>query len=126
MTIATRPSPFKVRYRLRSVFSPLLLAACVAELSGLGLLAGVVYLPCVFLSILIAIRPYLEVINAELFHVGLFTGKRQLVLDPEAFLLTKGLGWIVKKKDRDKLKGFWAGTAAGRTGAATTSGVLQA
>lgn len=97
-------STLRVRYGLRSTFSPLLLSGSLAELSGLWAVAGIMLFLGVILTGLIAVRPYLEMINGEAHYVGLITGRRWLVSDIDALLSVKSLRWFVRGTDMEQLR----------------------
>lgn len=97
-------SPIRVRYCLRSICSPLLLAGCVAQLSGSLPAAGVILLVGVVLTVLIIVRPYMEVTDGDARYVGLLTGRRMPVEDLGGILSSKVLRWFLRKGDMDKVR----------------------
>ncbi|MBX3739738.1 MAG: hypothetical protein KF712_02005 [Akkermansiaceae bacterium] len=110
---------------MRSIFSPLLLTGCLAQLSGSVPAAGVILLAGVVLTVLIIVRPYMEVTDGDARLVGLLTGRRMPVEDLGDILSSKTLRWFVRKSDMERVRCFHAGMAS-KQAAPMDGGTLRA
>ncbi|RYD85880.1 MAG: hypothetical protein EOP84_00950 [Verrucomicrobiaceae bacterium] len=116
MESPVQSSHLRVRYCLRSIFSPLLLAGCMAQLSGSLPAACLILLTGIFVAVLIVVRPYLEITDGEAFQIGLLTGGRRPVEDLEDLLSVKGLRWFLRRTDLEQALRFQSGTVSQRVG----------
>jgi len=107
-------SPVRVRYCLRSIFSPMLLTGCMAELSGSLPAAGIILLVGILLTLLIIVRPYMEITDGDARYVELLTGRRMPVEDLGGVLSSKVLRWFLRRSDMDRVRQLHAGTVSRR------------
>lgn len=94
-------------------------------MSGSVPAAGVILLAGVVLTVLIIVRPYMEVADGDARLVGLLTGRRMPVEDLGDILSSKTLRWFVRKSDMEHVRRLHAGKASKRT-APMDGGTLRA
>jgi hypothetical protein len=102
-------SPVRVRYCLRSIFSPLLLTGCLAEFSGSLPAASCLIAMGIVISFIILFRPFIEVDDGNAKYVGLLTGRRMPVEDVGVVISSRFLRWFVRRGDMEKLQQFFNG-----------------